>query len=480
MPRGRRRPGGVAERSNAAVSKTVTRRSAGRGFKSLPLRSFVLAPRRSGITQRVSRPAPTPSFKPLPLEHRRAVGGPVSTQLLGAYVGVALLAWIAAGATAIAAAPDLAAGNPFAPDVLLAVHLVALGTLPFAVSGACFHLLPVMLRNDLPSERALWAGLPLLAGGFAVAAGVARDVPAATWAGAAALTAGLAIVLAEILTLVVRAPRGRTLVASRVGVGLSCAHAAAALVLGAVLFHGSLTGPAFVHALLIHLHVALLGWIALLLLAVGRTLAPMLALAPAAPARTQPWEELVLTAGLWLLVGGLAAHERPATLAGGAVCLAAIAWFVALTLRTARLRRGPLEAPLAHVLAGGLSLLQAAAFGLAAAAGAGGLRLVLAYVVLLLGGFAAGVVVGHVGKLLSLSVWVWWPPGPRPKQAELYPRRLGLAAAAAFAAGIETLALATLAGSPVAARAGAAAVCLSAVLSVAGAAATWRYGRLRG
>ena len=33
-----RRLGGVAERSNAAVSKTVTGGSVGRGFKSLPLR----------------------------------------------------------------------------------------------------------------------------------------------------------------------------------------------------------------------------------------------------------------------------------------------------------------------------------------------------------------------------------------------------------------------------------------------------------
>src|SRR5581483_10302632 len=145
---------------------------------------------------------------------------------------------------------------------------------------------------------------------------------------------------------------------------------------------------------------------------------------------------------------------RAATLAGGAVVLAAAGWFVALTLRTARLRRGPLEGPLAHALAGGLLLVQAAAFGLAAAGGAGGLRLDVAYVILLLGGWAAGVVVGHVGKLLSLSLWVWWPPGPRPKQAELYPRRLALVAAGAFAAGIETLALAVLAGSAVAARSG--------------------------
>jgi len=34
----------VAERSNAAVSKTVIRRKADRGFKSLPLRSRCLTP----------------------------------------------------------------------------------------------------------------------------------------------------------------------------------------------------------------------------------------------------------------------------------------------------------------------------------------------------------------------------------------------------------------------------------------------------
>jgi hypothetical protein len=132
-------------------------------------------------------------------------------------------------------------------------------------------------------------------------------------------------------------------------------------------------------------------------------------------------------------------------------------------------RRGPLEAPLAHLFAGGLFLGQAAAFGLAAAAGAGGTRLVSAYVVLLLVGWAGGVVVGHVGKLLSLSLWVWWPPGPRPKQASLYPRRLGLAEAAAFAIGVELLALGVLV-----ARAGAATLLFSAVLTAAGAAQIWR------
>jgi hypothetical protein len=407
---------------------------------------------------------------------RRAVGGPVPQRLLAAYVAAALAGWIAATAAAVAAAGDLAAGHPVATAPVLAVHLLALGALPFAVSGACFHLLPVMLRNDLPSQRALWVALPLLGGGFPLAWGVAEQVGPLVWVGAAAVSGGLAIVLAELLTLVARAPRGRTLIASRAGVVLSCGHVAAALWLGASIFahDRSFWGVDYGRWLLIHLHVALLGWIALLIVTVGRSLGPMLAQAPAAAARAWPANELVLVAGLWLLLAGLAARDRPLTIVGAATLVLALGRFVALLLRIFRTRRAPLEAPLAHLLAGGLFLVQAAGTGLAAAAGAGGIRFVSGYVVLLLVGWAGGVVLGHAGKLLSLSLWVWWPPGPRPKQAELHPRRLGLVEAGAFTLGAETLAVGVFVGSAPLARVGAVVLCSSAVLAAAGALLTWQ------
>jgi hypothetical protein len=226
--------------------------------------------------------------------------------------------------------------------------------------------------------------------------------------------------------------------------------------------------------LLIHLHVALLGWIALLVVTVGRSLGPMLAQAPAAGARSWPVEEVVLTAGLWLLLAGIGVGVRAVTLAGAVVVLLALARFGRLMLRVGRTRRAPLEAPLAHVLVGVVFLVQAAGTGLAAAAGGRTWRFVSGYVVLLLVGWAGGVVLGHVGKLLSLSVWVWWPPGPRPKQAELYPRRLGLAEAAAFAVGVEALSLGVFVGSAGLARAGAVVLCASAVLTLVGAVLTWR------
>jgi hypothetical protein len=399
---------------------------------------------------------------------RRAVGGPVARSLLAAYIGSALAAWLAAAVAMIAAADDFAAGNPLATAPVLAVHLVALGALPLAVSGASFHILPVMLRNDLPSQRLLWLALPLLGGGLLVAPGVATGSGGLVWVGAALLAAGLAIVLAEILALVVRAPRGRLLVASRVGVALSCAHVVAALVAGTVTFeHGG------VEWLLVHLHLGLIGWIALLVVTVGRNLGPMLAQAPAAPRRSWPVEELALVAGLWVLLAGIALRERALTLAGGVIVVVAAASFGTLMLRVLRTRRAPIEAPLAHLVVGNAFLVQAAAAGLAVAAGAGGMRLLVAYVVLLLLGWAGGVVIGHAGKLLSLSLWVWWPPGPRPKQSALYPRRLGVVEAAVFALAVETLAIGNVAGTTAVARVGAVLLAMSAALAAGGAAVTW-------
>jgi hypothetical protein len=346
-------------------------------------------------------------LRPLPLTERRAVGGPVGRGLLAAYFGVALACWLAATIAAIVAAPDLAAGRPLASSPVLAVHLVTLGLLPFAVSGASFHLLPVMLRTDLPSERALWIALPLLGGGLLVASGLGRQAEPLVWAGAALVASGLAIVLAEVLTLVARAPRGRTLIVSRLGVGLSCAHVVAALCLGAVIFSkdAPFAGVSYERWLLIHLHMALLGWIALLIITVGRNLGPMLAQAPAAPDRDWPLDELALVAGLWLLLAGIGTESQPLTLAGAIVVVLTLARFARIMVRVAQTRRGPLEAPLVHVLVGGLFLTQAAGVGLAIAAGADSVHIVCGYVVLLLVGWAGGVVIGHVGKLLSLSLW---------------------------------------------------------------------------
>jgi hypothetical protein len=234
------------------------------------------------------------------------------------------------------------------------------------------------------------------------------------------------------------------LLASRFGVAASTFHAGTALVVGGVLADRGfrpLFGIPHDRVIAIHLHLAVIGWLTLLIVTVGRTLTPMLSLAPAEPKRRLPVEELVLTAGLWLLIAGLAVGSRALVAAGAILVLGAVVAFAALTARIGRRHRlDGLEGPLTHVVAGVFFLLQATVLGLGLAFGLDATPARLeGYVTALLLGWAGGVTLGHLGKLLSLSAWTWWPAGPRPKQAVLYPRSIWLAEAILFAVGVETL-----------------------------------------
>lgn len=411
------------------------------------------------------------------------VGTPARFGLVAAHFGVALASWTAATVVLVVSAPDVAVAGLAAPNVLLAVHLVALGFLPPAVTGAALHVLPTLLRNSASRVRG-WAALPLLCFGPLLAVGIAHDVATLIWVSACAETLGFALVAWELVTLALRAPRGRMLLASRAGIVLSTLHAAAALAFGAGLAARDwrpLFGIPHDRAVAIHLHLAVLGWLTLLILAVGRTLGPMLALAPAAGRRRLPAEELVLTGGVWLLAAGLALGSRPLELAGALVSLAAVASFAALMARVARQHRlAGLEGPIAHLLTGLCFLAQAAVLGIGMLTWLDPTpQRLTAYVVLLLVGWAGGVTLGHLGKLFSLSAWAWWPPGPRPKQSAFYPRRVWVAEAVLFAVGVEAVAVGALRGSEWALRGGAIVLVAGAVAALAGAGRTVASARRR-
>jgi hypothetical protein len=403
-------------------------------------------------------------------------GAPARSSLVAALFAVALAGWLGATATLVLAADDVAHGRPFAEPVVVAVHLVTVVVLPCAVTAAVLHLLPVMLRNDLRRPSVLGA-LPLLLGaGFLVAGGVGLEAGWVAWPAAALVAAGLALVVWQLGGLLLGAPRNRMVVVSRTGVALVCLHTTAALVLGMLLLargDRALAGITHERLVLIHLHVAVVGWLALLILTVGRTLIPMLAQAPAAHRRTLPVDELTLTAGLWLLLAGLALPSRPLDAIAGAVIGVAVARFGRLVARTLGTRhQRDVEAPLGHVAAGILFAAQAATIGAATLAGAvDTTRGAESYVILLLLGWAVGITLGHAGKLLSLSVWAAWPAGPRPKQHELYPRRAWQAETLAFAVAVQGLAVAPLIQSRMLAL-GASLVLVAAAVTAAVATAT--------
>lgn len=390
---------------------------------------------------------------------------------------VALGGWFAATVLLVASAPELT--RLFVADnaIVGAAHAIGLVFFPFAVAAAVWQLLPVMLRNDPPRPRFRWLALALLVAGVPLGVAVASG---RTWLAAVSavfLAGGMLLLLFELASLILGAPRERTVVVSRPAVALAGAHAVAAFALGVVALADGGPEPLGVpyeRLLLVHLSLALIGWLTTMILAVGRTLVPMLGLAAAAPQRRAPLAELVLVMGLWVFVVGVAASIDALVGIGVIVMIAGLIAPSALFLRVVRTGKiGVREGPVAHVVLGLAFLAQAAGLALAAVTGIVPDRRAAVAGVLLLGvGWVVGVVIGHLGKLISLSGWGSWPPGPRPKQAALYPRRGWQVESVVFAAGVEVLALGVVTESPGVTRAGAASLVVAALIALGCAAET--------
>lgn len=392
---------------------------------------------------------------------------------------VAFAGWAVAALLLFDSAAELTRDATSGAGPVGAAHAIGLVFFPFAVAAAVWQVLPVMLRNDPPRPRLRWVVLALLAGGIPLAVGVADERDGLAASGAFVLAAGLALLLAELATLIRGAPGGRLLVVSRPAVALAGLHAAAAFALGAVVLADGGPEPLGVpyeRLLLVHLSLALVGWLTVLITSVGRTLVPMLGLAAAAPRRKAPLAELILVAGLWLFVGGVAGSVDALVGVGVLVMLAGLVAPARLFVRVASGGRiGLREGPLAHLAVGLLFLGQAALLGLAAAAGLVVDRRAVVAGVLFLGvGWAVGVIVGHAGKLISLAGWGSWPPGPRPKQADLYPRTGWLVESGLFAVGVELLALGVVLESESTARVGGAALVAAALVALGSVAETVR------
>jgi hypothetical protein len=202
----------------------------------------------------------------------------------------------------------------------------------------------------------------------------------------------------------------------------------------------------------------------------------MLGLAAAAERRRRPLAEATIAAGLWIYVLGLGAETDAVAAAGVAVMTAGFAPVAVLFARVVRRGRiGIREGPVAHVAVGIVFLLEAAVLGVAGALGGiDGRRAGIAAVILLGLGWAVGVILGHLGKLVSLSGWGSWPPGPRPSQQALYPRRIWQLEVAVFAVGVELVAAGVLFDSSLVARGGSSLLVAAATAASAGVAETLR------
>lgn len=408
-----------------------------------------------------------------------AVGHPAPFTVTAPAYALAVLGWTAAATVLALSSGALVDGAIFDDGIVLMAHLVGLVLFPFAVAAAVWQLLPVMLRNDPPTRRLRPLVLVLLAAGVPLTVAVAFELEPLAVVVVPLLVLGLLLLLAEVVSLIRGAPAGKRLVVSRPAVALALANAAIAFALGVVAFVDGGPEPlgvGYERFLLLHLSVALIGWLTVLIAAVGRTLVPMLALAPAARARSLPFAEAAIVAGLWIYAAGLAA-PTDALIAIGIVVMALGLASPARVFVSASLtgKLGVREAPVAHVVLGLAFVAQAAALGVIAVIDAiEGRRAAIAAVVLLGLGWAVGVIVGHVGKLASLSGWGSWPPGPRPKQEALYPRGVWQLEVVVFVIAVELLAAGVVFESQTLATLGGTILVVAALLATAGVAETTR------
>lgn len=380
--------------------------------------------------------------------------------LPGAHFAVAL-AFLAFGVAGLAyVAPEIAAGAFIAPRVVGVVHLFTLGFIATSIFGALYQFLPVAVGAPIRSMRTARITFVLLASGIptfvtALVAPFPTLIPIG--AGAVALAFGL-FALNCAATLAGAPERTLTwwaLAASSVFLVLT-------LGFGFSLALNVTTGfaaAARFDLLAIHVHVALVGWVMLVMVGVGQRLIPMFMLSHGADERPARAAVTLLSTGCILLSLSRGAALR----AGSAVVIGCgvIAWFVQVAAFYRHRKKRELDGGmrLAMTGVGGIAcaLLMAP---LALTRGWGSAHLLGSYVFALVVGGITLFIAGHYFKIVPFLVWFHRygskvGKGTVPRVADLYSARAVHAALGLFVLGVVTTALGIASATAVAVRAGA-------------------------
>ncbi|HEX7049523.1 MAG TPA: hypothetical protein VF188_04870 [Longimicrobiales bacterium] len=391
-------------------------------------------------------------------------GGLASAQappfrLPGEHFAAALGFWLLGSLGLVAVAPHLALGLFPLSRVVATTHLFTLGWITTSILGALYQFLPVALGTPIRSERlahiTFWLyvpGLALFVGGLAAGA----HTP--LLAGAALFTTGLLLFLGNLAMTLARARTRDVTWWALAGAGVFLfVTIALGLTLAGNLRWGYLGAHRFL-ALGVHLHVAIAGWVLLVVVGVAHRLLPMFLLSHGASGRPAVAAVALLAGG----VGLLAAWHLTARWGILVPALLIGAGAAAFLLQAALFFRHRIKPKLdpGLRLAGVALAFLALALAMAPFALARGLaapRLGVAYVTALVLGGLTLFVAGIYYKVVPFLVWYhrFGPLAgkrPVPRVAELFGARPAHAAGALLAAGALGLIIATLAGAPGAAR----------------------------
>lgn len=374
----------------------------------------------------------------------------------------AALAFLAVGAVGLVwVAPELARGFYSSQRVIGVAHLFTLGWITTSIMGALYQFLPVALGEPIRSVRLAHASFALYAPGLAVfIAGLALGVSVLVLAGAAAFGTGVLLFAGNLAATLRRSSeRGVTWWALAGAAVFLVVTLVLGLALSGNLRWGYLGGARYV-AVGVHLHVALAGWVLLVMVGVAHRLLPMFLLSHGAGEGFAKAAVALLATGAGVMAvlhhaPPLVSRWLPATLlAAGLLC------FLAQARRFYRHRHRPALDPGMRLAAGGLGLLGAAlAFAGPVAVGAASIRVTTAYVLAVVLGISL-FVAAHYYKIVPFLVWYhrFGPLAgkrPVPRVSELYSDRAALAAGGLLLLGAAAVVAAVLLGSVAFTRAGA-------------------------
>lgn len=333
-------------------------------------------------------------------------GGGLSPLVTLGYLACAAVAFLAGTLGVVGLGPELA-GHYYHPRLLALTHTVTLGWVTLAIMGASYQLVPIVLGRPIWSESlARWqlATLAVAITGMVAHLHLGTSPGLAVAAGLLAL--GVALHLLNV-GLSLRDLTRWTFTArlAVVGYGGLALTTLFGLSLAVNRLWPFLPGEHFpiLHA---HVQLALLGWVAPMILAVAARVYPMFFLAPE-PRRTHSLLQLCgLLAGVPMTVVGLLGV--PGLLVAGALAVtvagaAHASWMGELAWRR---KRPGLDQGLRFVLTAPAFLVPAAVLGVAMAMDRlTGPRVALAYSVVILGGWVSLTIAGMMLKIVPFLVW---------------------------------------------------------------------------
>ncbi|HEU5050068.1 MAG TPA: hypothetical protein VFU00_07080 [Gemmatimonadales bacterium] len=381
--------------------------------------------------------------------------------LPGKHFAAAMLFLLLGAVGAVAVAPELAAGAFPSPRVVGVTHLFTLGWITTSIMGALYQFLPVALGEPIRSIRVAHLTFLFYVPGLAAfVGGLLFWSSPLLLAGAATLGVGVILFAGNLGASLGRASNRDVTWWALAGADL---FLVVTLVLGLALAgnlrYGYL-GAARLTALGTHLHVALGGWVLLVMVGVAHRLLPMFLLSHGAGDRFARAAVALLAAGAGTLALG---HHAPPIVSRWVPALLLAAGLLAFLLQARRFyrhRHRPALDPGMRLAAAALGLLGV---GLALAGplliARGSPRAWTAYVLVIVLGISL-FVAAHYYKIVPFLVWYhrFGPLAgkrPLPRVSELYAAGPATAAGGLLVAGTLVLALATALGSPLGARGGA-------------------------